>query len=236
MKAVRQMIVGCAALGMLVAAASPSFARPVDQWSMKVVDGSTSNLADGSAMTFFGTWRNIPGLVGGAVQFRFNGEPSYGVGRGTRRHNPAARNFAFSETFTSKPIPSGYSGNLMQKGYFNDPGQIKLQLVPANGGTVECRIKGTAGARTVHSPVIVDDGRWHTATCFRQSDWVGLTVDAVTKKLHWSPGRISNNRTVRVGNKNDAADESDQHFGALDCSVYTIQGAARRQALARVPC
>jgi len=234
MKAVRHTIVGCVALGMLVMAASPSAARPVDQWSMKVVDGKTSNLAEGSAMTFSGPRRNIRGLIGRAV--RFTDAASLGVGGSTRQHNPGTRNFAFSETFTSEHIPSGYSGNLMQKGYFNDPGQIKMQLVPADQGTVECRIKGTAGARTVHSPVVVDDGRWHTATCFRQSDWVGLTVDAVTKKLHWSPGSIANTRTVRVGNKNDTAGRSDQHFGGVDCAVYTIQGAARRQALARVPC
>lgn len=233
MRSLSKAVVGGLALTTLIAA-SPSYARPVDQWTMKVVDGESPNLAEGLAMTFEGSWRKVRGRVGGAV--RFTAATSYGVAHGTRGHNPGSENFAFSETFTSEQIPSGYSGNLMQKGYFTDPGQIKLQLVPVNGGSVDCRIKGTNGAKILHSPVTVDDGLWHTATCFSRFRSIGLTVDGITRKLRWNPGVVSNSRAVRVGNKSSTAGASDQHLGKVDCAVYTIKGAVRRQALSSVPC
>lgn len=221
-----------------MAVAVPPAAASVaeDAWSMTVVDGSSANLVGAAAMTFTGSWRQVPGLSGDAVEF--TDATSYGVAAGTEGQNPRTSDFAVSEVFTSEAIPDGvgYSGNLMQKGRYGSPGQIKMQLVPLNGGSVACRVKGTNGAKTLRSTVVVDDGDWHTTTCWREGGKVGLTVDGVSTAVRWNPGSIANRKALRVGNKSDTADWTDQHFGAVDCSVYALGTGARAHALSMVPC
>ncbi len=187
-------------------------------------------------MAFSGPWQQVVGRVGEAVEF--TAATSLGVALGTESQNPGADDFAMSETFTSQPIPAGvgYSGNVMQKGLFGDPGQIKMQLVPTNGGTVSCRIKGTNGAKMLGSRVLVGDGAWHTATCWREGASIGLTVDGVTKSVQWDPGSIANRKRVTIGNKSATADWTDQHLGSVDCSVYTIGAGARNEALSLINC
>jgi hypothetical protein len=139
-------------LGRLIAAAVVVLSAPsapsayastvVGEWGMNNVDDSSRSAG---GMTFSGNWQPVSGVVGGAV--KLTDAPSSGVARGTADKNPGAKDFAMSLVFTSRPIPTGvgYSGNLMQKGYFFSPGQVKMQLVPANGGTVNCRVKGGQG-------------------------------------------------------------------------------------------
>ena len=139
-------------LGRLIAAAVVVLSAPsapsayastvVGEWGMNNVDDSSRSAG---GMTFSGNWQPVSGVVGGAV--KLTDAPSSGVARGTADKNPGAKDFAMSLVFTSRPIPTGvgYSGNLMQKGYFSSPGQVKMQLVPANGGTVNCRVKGGQG-------------------------------------------------------------------------------------------
>ena len=102
-----------------------------------------------------------------------------------------------------------------------------MQLIPASQGTVNCRIKGTSGARFVASTVTVDDGAWHTAVCWRAGNVVGVTVDGVVTSLTWNPGSISNLKTVTLGNKGPNADASDQHFGRTDFATWVIDPNAR---------
>jgi hypothetical protein len=220
-------------VAVLITAQSADASIVVGAWGM-------SNVADGSrssgALTFSGDWQQVSGVVGGAV--RFDGAPSSGVARGTEDENPGTGDFAMSLVFTSRSIPAGagYSGNLMQKGYSSSPGQVKLQLVPANGGTVSCRVKGGHGATFVDSNVNVDDGAWHTASCWREGTRIGLTVDGATRTEAFNAGAISNDQPVRIGNKSSAAGPSDQHFGANDCSVYLIGLNARTDATRLTPC
>jgi hypothetical protein len=204
----------------------------VGEWGMSQVGNNTSP----DDLTFSGDWQQVSGLVGGAV--KFTGAPSLGVARGTKDNNPGAGEFAMSVVFTSRSIPAGvgYSGNLMQKGDYSSPGQVKLQLVPANGGTVNCRVKGAYGATLLHSTVNVDEGAWHTASCWREGSRLGLTVDGVTQTDTYNAGPIRNDQPIRVGNKSSTADSSDQHFGANDCSVYLIGADAKADAARLTPC
>jgi hypothetical protein len=205
----------------------------VGEWSM-------SNVGDGGAsaggMTFHGDWREVVGTVGGAVEF--TGAPSSGVARGTGDMNPGARDFAMSLTFTVTAIPAGayYSGNLMQKGRYGSPGQVKLQVATAHGGSVNCFVKGSSGEVLLPSGVRVDDGRWHTASCWREGSSLGLTVDGRTRTDTFNAGTIASREPVRVGNRSETGGASDQHFGANDCSVYLIGANARADAARLTPC
>jgi hypothetical protein len=204
---------------------------------MSGVSDGTSDSSDGaSPLEFAGDWEQVSGVVGGAV--KFTGAPSSGAARGTEDINPGTRDFAMSVVFTSRSIPEGvgYSGNLMQKGRSSDPGQMKLQLVPTNGGTVDCVVKGADGAIRLSSAVRVDDGRWHTASCWREGSQLGLTVDDLTQLRFVDVGSIYNTQPVRVGNKSATADSSDQHFGANDCSVYLLGANAKADAARLTPC
>jgi hypothetical protein len=236
---VRRLLLGllvATATVMVTASAAPA-STPVGEWGMSgLSDGSSHNFSGWQKIAFTGSRLAVPGVVGGAVAF--TGAPSFGVAYGTEAQNPGDQNFAMGVVFTSRPIPAGvgYSGNLMQKGWFSSPGQVKLQLVPDNGGTVNCVIKGADGTRILPSTVKVDDGDWHTARCWREGSRIGLTVDGVAEAETVDVGVISNNEPVRVGNKSDTADWTDQHFGANDCAVYLIGWDARADANRLIPC
>jgi hypothetical protein len=216
-----------------VSAAATTYSAMVDQWPMTVVDGR----APGNGSTpidLNGDWQAVAGKVGSAVQF--NSATSYGVADGTGGRNPAKANFAVGAVFRSSPIPDAYSGNLIQKGLWGDPGQVKLQVVPDGGGTVNCRIKGAKRAKFVASSIVIDDGEWHTALCWRQGRTLGLTVDGVTRSMTASVGSIVNSRPLSVANKNDTATSSDQLIGAIDCSVFATGADAVAAAKAAMPC
>jgi hypothetical protein len=200
-------------------AAAATYSATVDQWSMTVVNGRVQSNGS-TSMSLYGDWQTVQGKVGSAVQF--NSATSYGIADGTGARNPRKSNFALGATFRSNPIPDAYSGNLIQKGLWGDAGQVKLQVVPAGGGTVNCRVKGAARAKFIASSVVIDDGAWHTALCWRQGGTLGLTVDGVTRSMSASVGSIVNSRPLNVANKNDTATASDQLIGALDCAVFAI--------------
>jgi hypothetical protein len=174
-------------------------------------------------------------VVGGAVEF--TSAPASGVARGTG-DNPGTEDFAMSVVFTSEEIPSGvgYSGKLMQKGRYDSPGQVKLQLAPANGGSVNCTVRGANGETLLRSGVTIDDGEWHTVSCWREGSRIGLTVDGLTRTDTFDAGMIVSREPVRVGNKSSATGALDQHLGANDCSVYLIGANARADAARLSPC
>jgi hypothetical protein len=203
-------------------------AAPGDSWSMDLVNGVVRDAKGTQPLTFTGQGvRPATGLVGGAVEL--TRAPSLGTAANSQHDNPGTQNFALGIVFTTLPIPntSSYSGNLMQKGLFGDPGQVKLQLVSPAQGTVNCRIKGTAGARVITSAVNVDDGGWHTAVCWRAGSVVGVTVDGVVTSQPWAPGSVSNSKHLTLGNKSAAAGAADQHFGRTDFATWVIDPDAR---------
>jgi hypothetical protein len=177
--------------------------------------------------------RSAPGKLGDAVEL--TQAPSIGTVTNSSNDNPGKHNFAIGVVFTSQRISGGdYSGNLMQKGLYGDPGQVKLELVPDADGTVACRLKGSSGSKTITSTVTVDDGRWHTTVCWRAGSQVGITVDGVVKSRSWNPGYIGNDRNLVLGNKTSRANASDQHFGRTDFASWVIDPNARAIVEAQV--
>jgi len=216
------------AISAVVALAPAAFATtPGNSWRMDLIAGVVQDANGSQPITFVGAGiLSATGLVGGAVEF--TQAPSFGTIGNSKNDNPGTQNFAMGIVFTTQPIPEiNYGGNLMQKGLFADPGQVKLQLTPAAQGTVNCRVKGSFGAKIIVSSVNVDDGAWHTAVCWRAGNVVGVTVDGVVKSLNWNPGSISNTRTILHGNKGINADASDQHFGRTDFASWVIDSNAR---------
>ena len=223
-------VVPAALLGAVLALAPGAVATtPGNSWGMDLVDGTVGDADGTQPMTFAGSGiQSVDGLVGGAVEF--TRAPSLGVVAHSADDNPGSSGFAMGVVFTSKPIPNSdsYSGNLMQKGLFGDPGQVKLQLVSPAQGTVDCRIKGTRGARVITSKVTVDDGAWHTAVCWRTASAVGVTVDGVVTSIGWDPGAVRNARRLTLGNKTATAGSSDQHVGRTDFATWVVDPDARR--------
>jgi hypothetical protein len=203
-------------------------------WPMDVTADKATDESRAAAISLSGKWRRVSGAVGQAVEFY--AAPALGTAPRLADDSPGARDFAMGQVFKTKTIPRRYSGNLMQKGFYGDPAQMKMQLVAAGGGTVECRLKGSAGSTMLTSPVVVDDGRWHSAVCWREADMVGLTVDGISRSARVQLGVVSNERPVRVGNKSTQADWTDQLFGAIDCIVYATGVGSHDAASAALPC
>lgn len=173
-----------AAIGAgLVLAPAAFAATPGNSWRLDLNGGVVQRANVSQQMTFAGQGVVADtGRVGGAVEF--TSAPSFATVAESEDDNPGTSGFAIRLVFTTRSIPSqSYSGNLMQKGRFGDAGQVKLQLVPAGHGTVNCRVEGTSGAKMITSDVVVDNGAWHTAACWRNGNTVGLTVDGVVTSL-----------------------------------------------------
>jgi hypothetical protein len=214
--------------------AAATYAATVDAWSMTVVDGRAASLSAAAPMSLYGDWRSVQGKVGGAVQF--DTASSYGIADGTGGRNAKKANFALGAEFRSSPIPNGYSGNVIQKGLWEDSGQVKLQVVPDGGGTVNCRIKGGRAAKFIGSTILVGDSQWHSALCWREGATLGLTVDGVTTTIRADVGNIANVRPLNVANKTASSTWTDQLVGAIDCAVFAIGADARAAASAAIPC
>lgn len=121
-------------------------------------------------------------------------------------------------------VGAGYSGNVIQKGNYADDGQIKLQIIPDNGGTFQCRFKGATKAIFVHNDAVtnIDDGDIHYAYCWYEGGQYGLTVDGNDDAPDTdNVGSIDSPRNIRMGNKSPSGDGTDQHFGRNLCSAYS---------------
>ncbi|HVQ18247.1 MAG TPA: hypothetical protein VMT27_04330, partial [Actinomycetes bacterium] len=95
--------------------------------------------------------------------------------------------------------------------------------------------KGTLDARLISSTVGgVDDGLWHTATCWRNSTQVGVTVDGVSTAVSRDVGDIANGRPLRVGAKN-LSSATDQFTGTVDYVGIAAGRGAVAASLADAP-
>lgn len=191
-----------------------------------VNDGIVDDLSGrGHALTLSGNYSSADGLATPAVAFA-------PVSRAATPHvanlNPVRREFAVSVVFRIADDISALTDtpNMVQKGFFNDPGQWKMQLQP-DIAAVQCRIKGTVSAQLLTSSVTeVDDGLWHTATCWRAGAWVGVTVDGVDVSVNQAVGDVANGRPMLIGAKS-LSSITDQFTGEIDYVALAIgQGAA----------
>jgi hypothetical protein len=222
------LVVPAVAAAVLLGTAAAAWATVQVQWqfapdaSGTVVDDS----GHGRALVVQGRWTTDVGLVGTAASF----QPwAWGLGPTDAALDPGDDTFAVSIRFraptgTASPNRTD-SPNLVQKGLAGSSGQWKLQLRQANGGQVQCRMKGTAGYRLLTSPVtnVVSDTAWHVASCLRTPTSVSLVVDGVTTSVAFRTGTIASTRPVTVANKATSS-TSDQFVGLVD-AVAVASGA-----------
>lgn len=227
---------------LAVALVPPATAATVrGQWGMRPVNGTVVDHARSANLHLSGDWRGVPGWVGRATRFEWNGRPSAGAVRSGRLFNPGSASFAVGVTLKAETVPAtgGYSPNVAQKGLFDDRGQWKLEVFHAPSGTVaRCRFSGTRGHHTVldRRGTRLNDGRWHEVVCWRTTVTYGISVDGVETHLNGTVGAISNSRPMRVAGKTADAGVTDQFQGILDCVTYVQGGHPLRLARARVPC
>lgn len=216
----------------MVPAGSASAGKPASlkaEYSFdSTVGGVVSDLTGlGHTLTLTGSWSAVDGVSSPAVAFA---KPSMGSTPSVPDLNPIGREFAVTAVFRipndTSAVPD--SPNIVQKGFFGDAGQWKMQLNPGPA-VVQCRFKGKLTARLISSTVQgVDDGAWHTATCSRAGSVISVTVDGVVTQSTVNVGDIANGRPLQVGAKSMTS-TSDQFPGIVDyVSVAMGDGAATR--------
>lgn len=221
-----------AAVGLAVSPVGPALARTpavvhvaytFDSLSPAgVVDDVTGR---GHALTLSGNYSAAAGRSTPAVAFA----PISRAATPTKSDlNPVGREFAVTVVFR---LPGDTSAlpdtpNLAQKGFWGDAAQWKMQLKP-DVAAIQCRFKGTLGARLLTSTVTgVDDTAWHTATCWRAGGKVGVTVDGIDTSATVSVGDITNSRQMLIGAKS-LTSSTDQFTGDIDyVAVAMGDGAA----------
>ena len=220
MRTLRLVAIGVLAGAVLMPglpASAANQATLVAQYNFDVISGNT--VADitnkGHTLTLSGSWSRTTGAAGTqAVSFK---PVSLGDSPSKTDLNPLSGGFAVTTVFK---LPGNISNvpdtpNIVQKGFYNDAGQWKMQLKPATA-IVQCRFKGTTNAVLLSSQVQrVDDGAWHTSTCWRDGTQLGVTVDGITNQVTASVGSIASGRSMRVGAKSLSA-TTDQFTGSVD--------------------
>ena len=210
------LIAGSAALVLPASPAAAKAATLKVEYTFDSIVASqvTDETGRGHTLTLQGSWAQVPGNSGSAVQFV---KPSLGSSPNKADLNPGTKEFAVTTVFklpnSTANLPD--TPNIAQKGLYSDSAQWKMQLNP-KPGVIECRFKGSAGAQLLSSAVTrVDDGVWHTASCWRSGNQLGVTVDDVTTQITANVGDISNQKPIQVGAKSMTS-TSDQFPGIVD--------------------
>jgi hypothetical protein len=115
-----------------------------------------------------------------------------------RELDPGTRDYAI----TMRLRTSNHFGNVIQKGQATvSGGSYKIQIP---NGRVQCWFRGSAGQLLVTAPRPINDGRWHTVRCERNSDGVEVAIDGRTVASRWGwTGSIANSWPVSIGGKTD---------------------------------
>jgi hypothetical protein len=221
-------ILACVSLAGVPASAGPP-AKVRAEYTFDSIGGNgavTDVSGRGHVLTLSGNYAVTAGPSSPAVAFAPISRAS------TPNHkdlNPDGREFAVTVVFRIPGDTSGLSDtpNLAQKGFWGDNAQWKMQLKP-DIAAIQCRFKGTSGADLLTSSVQgVDDGGWHTATCWRSGKQVGVTVDGVGDVATAATGIISNTRPMLIGAKS-LTSSTDQFTGSIDyVAVASGDDAAR---------
>lgn len=110
--------------------------------------------------------------------------------------------------------------NVVQKGFWGDPGQWKLSLHKTSSGLrFSCRVKGTSGAVHAYSVpgVVTAGGAWVTAGCKRVGDRVSVIVDGREVGAAAGPiGTVRSAQDLLIASKGLTASDPDQFLGLVD--------------------
>jgi hypothetical protein len=150
--------------------------------------------------------------------------------------NPGDGGFSFGASFKLDDKSSGSTAdngdNLIQRGTFDAPGQLKIQV---DHGVPSCRVKGDAGEVFVKAENPIDTGAWYRVTCERTGSDLELTVKAYDSGSGggtWHASGPTGNISVQkypftIGGKT-APDgtpvaSADQFNGAVDDVFFRVQ-------------
>ena len=151
--------------------------------------------------------------------------------------DPGRRDLVIGVDFRGDPATAGRPGddgdNLVQRGRFGDPSQIKIQLDHA---VPSCRLSGSSGAVVVTGDAPVTPGRWYRLTCSRAGPSVRLRLedlDGGERPRVWSvagdPGEIGLAHVpLSIGAKiaadgRIAGDSADQFHGTIDRVLVDVR-------------
>ena len=146
---------------------------------------------------------------------------------------PGDRGFAVAMTVKINQVVGNDTPNLAQLGYYRDPGQWKIEVLPSSG-QVRCRIKGPSGTGLVISKRGIIDGKFHTVVCYRLHGQIGIAVDGHAVQQHVHIGTIASTRQVHIGNK-DLKGSSDQVHGVVDYFSIALGARPVARATAAAP-
>jgi hypothetical protein len=149
--------------------------------------------------------------------------------------DPGADGFTFGASFQLDEKSSGSEAdngdNLVQRGTFDSPGQLKIQL---DHDVPSCRVKGDAGEAFVKADGPVDPGAWYSVTCERKGSDLELTVKAYddgTGGGSWHTSAPTGNITMddlpltiggKTGPDGTPVASPDQFNGAVDDIFFRV--------------
>ena len=118
--------------------------------------------------------------------------------------------------------------NVVQKGFFNDPGgQWKLQVDNLNG-IPSCVVQGNLNGQHVTTIVVPTTGAmsitgsWHQVSCKKRDTFVSILIDGLeVGRQTVTVGTVSNTAAVRIGGKS-TADANDQFHGVIDNVFFRL--------------
>jgi hypothetical protein len=135
--------------------------------------------------------------------------------------NPGSADISFTAHVNFITHPSATSDyGVVRKG----PGKnqhYKMELKPNRARSrtrARCSFRGSSGRTTITKGPDLING-WHTVTCFKTSNQIGVTVDGATFTKSITIGSITNTSPVMVGRNEDG---DDQYFGNMDELSITI--------------
>jgi hypothetical protein len=151
--------------------------------------------------------------------------------------DPGSNDLVVSVDFRADPATAGRAGddgdNLVQRGRFGEPAQLKIQL---DHGVPSCRLAGTAGEVLVAGDGPVTPERWYRLTCTRAGAAVRLRLvdlEGSAAPREWTatgdPGVISFGHVpLSIGAKvaergRIAGDSADQFHGTIDRVVVDVR-------------
>ncbi len=135
--------------------------------------------------------------------------------------NPRRAPISFTAhiNFITHPVDTSDYG-VMRKGPGNTQ-HYKMELKPNSARTstrARCSFSGSSGRTTITKGPNLING-WHTVTCFKARNRIGVRVDGVTFTKSITIGSITNTNPVTIGRNEDG---DDQYFGNMDELSITI--------------
>ena len=189
-------------------------ATTVALWHMDETSGTTmKDSARGHAGTLHSVILGQPGFLG----------TSYGFSRGyvsvanASDLNPGAADLTVTIHVKTTKRPATPDWDLIRKGlYTSSGGEFKMEYQPS--GQASCGFKGSLRYAEMTAGPRLDNGQWHTVSCFRTASAIQVVVDGNVFSKSVVIGSISPSDSVAIG----ARPGSEYFQGQLDEASIAI--------------